>query len=88
MILVLGHSIMYEPIRNLIECMSNIGLMSKHVENISFFLLLLSIWGIWSLDMTPLSTPDTMKMINLALGHFIVYVTIRNLILGNMIAPT
>ena len=24
-----GHSIMYEPMRNLIECMSNIGLMSQ-----------------------------------------------------------
>ena len=29
--------------------------------------------------MTPLTTPNTLKMINLSFGHCIVYVTIRNL---------
>ena len=40
-------------------------------------------WGIWRPDLTLLTTPDILKMIDIALKHTIVYVTIKTLILCN-----
>ena len=67
--------VLEQALRKLVEmkCMGNIGVMLKMSDFLDSFL------NIWSPDMTPLTTPDTRKRIYVALGHFIVYVTIRNL---------
>ena len=79
-ILSLGHSILYVTMRNLIQCMGDIALMPKIWEN-SHFCYFWWFLDHWSPDMTPYATPDAIWMIILSLGHSIVYVTIRNLIL-------
>ena len=80
--LSLGHSIMYVPMKNLIQCMGDMALMPKICEKRQFLCdFWWFLWDIWSPDMTPYATPDAIWMIILSLGHSIVYVTIRNLIL-------
>ena len=55
----------------------NITLMTYFSQ----FWVFLWFLDLWSPDMTPYATPDAIWMIILSLGHSIVYVTIRNLIL-------
>ena len=79
-ILSLGHTIMYVPMRNLIQCMGDMALMPKYVK-INIFLWFFIIFGIFGARIWPHMLLQTPYEWLFYLWDTIVYVTIRNDIL-------
>ena len=84
--LSLGHSIMYVPMRNLIQCMDDMVIVPKICENNQFFVIFDDLWDLWSPYMTPYSILAPYKWLFYLLDTQIVYVPMRNLIqcMGDM----